>query len=220
MCSLQNQLSTIKQCIASMQEYENIYEQSAMKPIGFILNWRNQHLQTIFQHLYHVHHIRLFMTNSVNRRDVIKTLTDINIIKNDKRQVKHEQFLKSMPFLFSHNVFSVRRIKGCDHISCVTIDRVWISYGRNIVLANTSGATLHYISDSGGYLTGNHTVNAEQELIYVDINYNVKKLSKDMKTITTLIKTLDSTWTPQFVHYSMSTGDLLVGMWCEPEGIL
>lgn len=222
--SIQKQCSTIKQCIVSMQEYEHTYEQSAMKPVGFILLWKDQNLQKIFQQLNYVHHVRLFMTDSINRIDVVKTLTDINIFEKDKRQVRSEQFLKSMPSLISHKIFSVPRIKGCDHISCVTSNMVWISNGGNIVLANTSGATLHHISDSGGYFTGNHTVNAEQELIYVDINYNVKKISKDMKTITTLLKPLDLTWTPQCVHFSVSTGDLLVGlwcgMWCEPGNIL
>lgn len=220
MCSLQTQISTMRQCIISMQDYEHTYEQSAMKPIGFVLLWKNQHLQTIFQHLNHVHHIRLFMTDSVNRRDVVKTLTDINIIENDKRQVQNEQLFQFMPFLFLHNVFSVPRIQGCDHISYLTSNLVWISDGGNIVLANTSGASLHHISDSGGFLTGNHTVNTELELIYIDMNYNIKKLSRNLKTMTTIIKNMDSTWTPQCVHYSVSTGDLLVGMLCELEGIL
>lgn len=218
--SIQKQFSTIKHCIVSMQEYEHTYEQSAMKPVGFILLWKDQNLQKIFQQLNYVHHVCLFMTDSINRTDVVKTLTDINIVEKDKRQVGNEQLFKSMPFLFLHNFFSVPRIKGCEHISYVTSDRVWISDGGNIVLTNTSGATLHHISDSGGITTGIHTVNTEQELIYIDTNYNVKKLSRDMKTMTTIIKNMDSAWTPHCVHYSVSTGNLLVGMWGQHEETL
>lgn len=36
----------------------------------------------------------------------------------------------------------------------------------------------------------------------------------------TILKNMDSTWTPQCVHYFVSTGDLLVGMWCQHEEIL
>lgn len=132
--SIQKQFSTIKQCIVSMQEYEHTYEQSAMKPVGFILVWKDQNLQKIFQQLNYVHRVGLFMTDSIDRTDVVKTLTDINIVEKDKRQVGNEQLFKSMPFLFSHNFFSVPRIKGCQHISYVTSDRVWISDGGNIVL--------------------------------------------------------------------------------------
>lgn len=218
--SIQKQFSTIKQCIVSMQEYEHTYEQSAIKPVGLILVLKDQNLQKIFQQLNYVHRVGLFMTDSIDRTDVVKTLTDINIVEKDKRQVGNEQLFKSMPFLFSHNFFSVPRIKGCQHISYVTSDRVWISDGGNIVLTNTSGATLHHISDSGGIITGIHTRNTEQELIYIDTNYNVKKLSRDMKTMTTIIKNIDSTWTPHGVHYSVSTGNLLVGMWGQHEETL
>lgn len=144
-----------------MQEYEHTYEQSAMKLVRFILLWKDQNLQKIFKQLNYVHHIRLFITASVNRRDVVKTLTDINIVEKDKRQVGNEQLFKSMPLLFSHNVFSVPRIKGCNNVSCVTSDRVWITDGGNIDLTNTSGATLHNICESGGILTGIHTVSTD-----------------------------------------------------------
>lgn len=126
MFSIQKQSSTMIQRLASIQRYEHTYEQSAMKPMGFILLLKNQPLETIFQHLYHVHHIRLFMTDSVNSRDIIaKSMTDIKITAKE-RQIKYEQLFKPMPSLVLHNVFSVPRIKGCDHISCVTSDRVWI----------------------------------------------------------------------------------------------
>lgn len=36
----------------------------------------------------------------------------------------------------------------------------------------------------------------------------------------TILKNMDSTWTPQCVHYFVSTGDLLVKMWCQHEEIL
>eukprot|EP00105_Crassostrea_gigas_P045876 XP_019930024.1 PREDICTED: uncharacterized protein LOC105346123 [Crassostrea gigas] len=101
------------------------------------------------------------------------------------------------------------------HISCVTSDRVWVSDdGNNLILTDTTGVPLHRVEDScSGSFRGLHTVNSESELIYIDRNYNINKLSKDMKTTTTLVERTDSTWEPQSVYWSPSTGDLLVGMY-------
>lgn len=109
------------------------------------------------------------------------------------------------------------RVTGCYHISCVTPDRVWVSDRNNIILINTKGIILHRVEElnygynvSKGLLV--HTVNRESELIFTDRNFNIKKLSKDMKTSTTFIKGTDSKWKPQCVYLSPYNGDLLVGM--------
>eukprot|EP00105_Crassostrea_gigas_P039575 XP_019923723.1 PREDICTED: uncharacterized protein LOC105330472 [Crassostrea gigas] len=116
-----------------------------------------------------------------------------------------------------HHSLTVTGVYCCDHISCVTSDRVWVSDGRNILmLTDTTGVPLHRVEDSwSGLYGGNglHTVNSESELIYIDMNYNINKLSKDMKTTTTFIERTDSTWKPLCVYLSPSTGDLLVGMY-------
>ncbi|XP_065928683.1 uncharacterized protein [Magallana gigas] len=98
------------------------------------------------------------------------------------------------------------------HISCVTPDQVWASNNNDLILTNIKGETLYYLKDScSGLGTGRHTVNSESELIYVDMKYNIKILSKNMKTITTFIDRADSPWIPLCVYWCPSTGDLLVG---------
>ncbi|XP_078311651.1 uncharacterized protein LOC144618789 isoform X2 [Crassostrea virginica] len=108
---------------------------------------------------------------------------------------------------------SVTGVECCYHISCVTPDHVWVSDVHNIILTDTAtGKQLHSVEHSLGDVTGKHTVNCKGELIYIDNEYNIIKLCNDMKTTTTLIKHTDTTWEPQCVYCSPSSGDLLVGM--------
>ncbi|XP_078321502.1 uncharacterized protein LOC111117751 [Crassostrea virginica] len=108
---------------------------------------------------------------------------------------------------------SVTGVKKCEHISCVTPDRVWVSDHENIILTDTAtGKQQHSVEHPLDLMTGIHTVNCEGELIYIDNEVNIIKLCNDMKTTTTLIKHTDKTWTPWCVYCSASSWDLLVGM--------
>ncbi|XP_061193781.1 uncharacterized protein LOC133202019 [Saccostrea echinata] len=100
------------------------------------------------------------------------------------------------------------------HISRVSSDRVWISDGNNLILTNTAGDRLHHLTGipSGLFSYGVHTVNNDGDLIYIDSDYNINNLSKDDRIKTTLIK-YKAPWRPQSVYSSLSTGDLLVGMY-------
>lgn len=109
--------------------------------------------------------------------------------------------------------FKLTGVHGCDHISCVTSNRVWVNRLNNLILTNTKDVTLLRLDDSvSEFSIGSHTVNKEGELIYIDRNYTIKTLSKDMKTITTFIKKTHYLWKPMCGYCSQSTGDLLVGV--------
>ncbi|XP_062576437.1 uncharacterized protein LOC134238327 [Saccostrea cucullata] len=96
------------------------------------------------------------------------------------------------------------------HISHVTSDRVWISDKRNIVLTNTTGDILYHLTGIAD-LWGVHTVNRDGELIYIDSEYNIHKLSIENNTNITFIKHTAprEAWS---VFSSPTNGDLLVGM--------
>nr|XP_034309442.1 uncharacterized protein LOC117683735 [Crassostrea gigas] len=149
---------------------------------------------------------------------VMESLSGIPTPGTEKPQQGNQCLLKLMspPELLPS--LTVTGVDGCDHISCVTSDRVWVNDWRNnLILTDTTGVPLHRVKDSfsSGLLTGNrglHTVNNESELIYINRNHNINKLSKDMKTTTTFIEGTDSSWKPQCGYWSPSTGDLLVGM--------
>nr|XP_034309357.1 uncharacterized protein LOC105347843 [Crassostrea gigas] len=145
---------------------------------------------------------------------VMESLIGIPTPGTEKPQQGNQCLLKLMsPPEFLHSI-TVTGVGCCDHISCVTSDQVWVSDDRNsLILTDTTGVPLHRVEDSCSDLYGLHTVNSESELIYIDRNDDIHKLSKDMKTTTTFMERTDFTWGPWCVYWSPSTGDLLVGMW-------
>ncbi|XP_062612807.1 uncharacterized protein LOC134274550 [Saccostrea cucullata] len=105
------------------------------------------------------------------------------------------------------------------HISCVTPDRVWIGDhdGKNIILINSEGDILHMTNVMS--MRGQHTVNLTGDLIYIDRDGNIIKLSQDNRTKTTLIKKTEE-WEPKCIYSSHLNGDLLVGIWSYKKGII
>ncbi|XP_065931696.1 uncharacterized protein [Magallana gigas] len=208
------QMIEMSRHIVSLQEYELRYVQpeftfSALQFLSSIKTALPQIHLTL-------HTSQLSMTESLNKEDVMESLSAIQITERGNRCVGNQCLLKLTSGAEFHQFLTVTGVDRCLHISCVTSDRVWVSgYRNNLMLTDTTGVPLHRVKDScRGLYRGNgfHTVNNESELIYIDRNYNINKLSKDMKTTTTFIERTDSTWETRCVYWSPSTGDLLVGM--------
>ncbi|XP_061187275.1 uncharacterized protein LOC133195453 [Saccostrea echinata] len=107
----------------------------------------------------------------------------------------------------------VTGVRCGSHITRVSSDRVWISdYIGNLILTNTAGDKLHHLTDIDSDY-GVHTVTRDGDLIYIDREYNINKLSTDHTVQTTLIKYNTAPWIPVSVYSSPSTGDLLVVMY-------
>ncbi|XP_065937191.1 uncharacterized protein [Magallana gigas] len=198
--------------IVRLRRYEHRYVQPAFTFSALqFLSFTKTALPQI--HLT-LHTSQLSMTESLNKEDVMESLSAIQITERGNRRVGNQCLLKLTSGAELHQSLTVTGVYPCYHISCVTSDRVWVSDDRkHLMLTDTTGVSLHLVGDSCSYLFGFHTVNSESELIYIDRNYNINKLSKDMKTTTTFIETTDSTWRPRCVYWSPSTGDLLVGMY-------
>ncbi|XP_065929399.1 uncharacterized protein [Magallana gigas] len=198
--------------IVSLQRYVYIYEQRRIiRPLQFLSS-----IKTALPQIHlKLHTSQLSMTESLNKEDVMESLSAIQITERGNRHVGNQWLLKLMSGPEFHQSFTVTDADRCYHISCVTSDRVWVSDDRNkLILTDTRGVPLHHVEDSSRCLYGGlHTVNSESELIYIDRNFNINKLSKDMNTTTTFIESTDSSWTPQCVYWSPTTGDLLVGMY-------
>lgn len=144
------------------------------------------------------------------------TMESQNEIQNTDIKGLQEGNRHMMPTMFGfqlQNSFPFKRIRHPYHISCVTSDQAWVSDNKsNTILTNTAGNTLNYLNDiKSGF--GVHTVNSENELIYIDSNNIIKKLSKDMKNTIIFIDTIDSTLKPLCVFWSLSTEDLLIGLY-------
>lgn len=123
---------------------------------------------------------------------------------------------KQTPFLVLKQTFRVDGVNPVHHITYFKSDLIWVSNRFNLVLTNTTGNTmlgLTGLSSDTSAFSGVHTVNSEGELFFIDRDYNIKKLSKDMNTISLFVKqTDDSKWEPRSVYWSPSTRDLLVGI--------
>nr|XP_034310533.1 uncharacterized protein LOC117684053 [Crassostrea gigas] len=197
--------------IVSLQRYVYIYEQRrVIRPLQFLSS-----IKKVLSHIHlTLHTSQLSMTESFNKEDVMESLSAIQITERGNRRVGNQRLLKLMSGAEFHQSFTLTGVDCCYHISCVTSDRFWVSDGNKLILTDTTGVPLHRVEDSWTDLyRGLHTVNSESELIYIDRNYNINKLSKDMKTTTTFIERTDSTWESRCVYCSPSNGDLLVGMY-------
>eukprot|EP00105_Crassostrea_gigas_P041414 XP_019925562.1 PREDICTED: uncharacterized protein LOC109619606 [Crassostrea gigas] len=207
------QMIQVSRHIVSLQEYELRYVQPEFT-FGAL-----QFLSSIKTALPQIHltlHTnQLSMTESLNKEDVMESLSAIQITERGNRRVGNQCLLKLTSGAELHQSLTLTGVERCYHISCVTSDRVWVSDDRNnLMLTDTTGVPLHRVEDSCSdlYRGGFHTVNSESELIYIDWSDYINKLSKDMKTTTTFIEGTYSTWEPRCVYWSPSTGDLLVGM--------
>nr|XP_022290315.1 uncharacterized protein LOC111101954 [Crassostrea virginica] len=167
--------------------------------------------------------LRIMTRKHSPRKDTMKTIIKmlINLMKEIRlvpsgipRRAEVEDLLTLLSSPVVQKSLSVTGVKECFHISCVTPDRVWVSDYNKLILTDTAtGKQLHSVEHSLHSDNGIHTVNCEGELICIDKEYNIIKLCNDMERTTTLIKHTDKTWTPQCVYCSLSSGDLLVGMW-------
>ncbi|XP_065932120.1 uncharacterized protein [Magallana gigas] len=196
--------------IVRLRRYEHRYVQPAFTFSALqFLSFTKTALPQI--HLT-LHTSQLSMTESLNKEDVMESLSAIQITERGNRRVGNQCLLKLTSGAELHQSLTLKGVNQCSHISCVTSDRVWVSDYSNIMLTDTTGVPLHRVEDLWMCLfRGLHTVNSESELIYIDRKRNINKLSKDMKRTTTFKETTYSTWEPECVYWSPSTGDLLVG---------
>lgn len=187
--------------------FEQIYEQSAKNPIRF-LSTKKQVCSLQVSHRFAQHSL-LFMTQeSLNKCAVMNCLRTFQNIKSQRRKAVK---ILSVPLL-NRSITGVRGIR-CSHISHVTSDLLWVSDDKNnLTQINKTGEHLYHINDLySGVLSSSHTVNNDSELIYINSNFKIQKLSKNLKT-KTLVKIDMNDWTPISLYWSRATEDLLVGM--------
>lgn len=203
--------------IVSLQMYVHIYEQSAINPLQFISFTKTTRFPNI--HLT-FNSSQVSMSESLKKKDVMDSLSRLQITDRGKRHVRNARPLKLMPYPKLLHSIKIRKVNHCVHISSVTSYKVWVSdTENNIFLINTAGDTLQHIKFpcndvcSGGV----HTVNNRHELIFISkkVWYRISRLSNNMKKIKVFEKTGYFEWIPWCVYSSPSTGDLLVGMCSE-----
>lgn len=195
--------------------YERKYEESSVKPIQFLIMTKKTYFQKIKKSpILLFHTSKLSMNKYFIVKDVIKLLGVIQIEEGEIRHIQNDRLLKMVSPPELHQSITVPNIYSCDHISSIASDRYWINYKENLILISPEqNNASHKTYLCSGFSGGIHTVNRENELIYVDNMYNIRKLSMDMENPTTLIETTDSSWRPRCVYWSPSSGDLLVAIY-------
>ncbi|XP_078312224.1 uncharacterized protein LOC144618953 [Crassostrea virginica] len=198
--------------------YEQLSNIMVKQPIKFLRIMKRKQDSSKIQEKIHTQKDQEKLLTQRGKKEMVNIVVNLmkgmRLAKTGKRQAPGTELLltlMSSPVL--QKSLSMTGVQYCFHISCVTPDRDWVSDLNYIILTDTTtGKELHSVTHSLNSL-GIHTVNCDSELIYIDKDKNINKLSSDMKTTKTLIKHTDTTWEPWCVYCSSSSGDLLVGMY-------
>lgn len=125
----------------------------------------------------------------------MESLSAIQITNRGNRRVGNNCLLKLISGAEFHQSLKLRDVNQCCHIAFETSDCFWVSDNivNSIILTNTTGIPLHRLEDLCSDLyNGLHTMNSKGELIYINMKYNIIKLSRDMKTTHTFMQITDS----------------------------
>ncbi|XP_062582404.1 uncharacterized protein LOC134244148 [Saccostrea cucullata] len=213
--SLQQQKRKIAIHLASIENFELRSEQLANRPLKFLMFLKRTCIQKLKDTLNLTHYALVCLNEDINIEDVTDFLGEIQITETGKRQVRNESVLKLMSKPVLHRTVNVpgevyNIAYNITHISFVTPNQAWINDSKDLILINLEGDILRQLRDVYS-MYGQHTVNLTGDLIYIDSDGNIIKLSKDNRTKNTLIKKTKP-WVPQCIYSSHLNGDLLVGM--------
>lgn len=201
----------IKKHTAYLQTFEHIYEQSSATPVKFLLLIHKGRFLYIHDCPFIKKHAKL-QRESPSKKNVITTLMKVKQPTISNTRIGNERLLKLMSTIELYQYFTVPNCEHCYHISCVSSDLVWVSVDEHkLILVNKEGVVLKHLKDYHmGFCVRTHSVNSQGEMIYLDKQNCIRKLSQDMKT-TTIIEQPHSCY-PECVYLSPSTGNLLVVM--------
>lgn len=199
--------------ISSLVCSEHSFEQSAKDPVKFLLS--KSAFRTLKERYGCAKHAKLSVTKRLNAKGVTMLLSDIKVTEGRKRPMKIEPKLMPAPVL--QKFVLAKDVDFCSHMAFVTSDKIWIGCKNNFYLTDTNGNTLFHQEGPKNEFsfynpTAYFTITHEKNLIFIDKEYNIVKLSQDMEKITTLIETPYNHKGPCCVYFAPFAGDLLVGI--------
>lgn len=93
--------------------------------------------------------------------------------------------MKFVLFIF----LNVVGVFSCYYIFCIILEWVWVNDSKSFILINKVGEILYYLEDLCYKIYfGFYVVNREDELFYIDEEYNIIKLLRDMDRVILFIK--------------------------------
>lgn len=145
------------------------------------------------------------MNESLNKKDVMASLSGIQITERGNRRVGNKYLLTLMPVPECLLPLTLPGVDCCSHITFVTSNQFWVNDDKNnLIFSNTASKILHQVDDGlskSDSLTvyGSHTVNSYGEIIYMNSKLKINKLSMGMKTMNPFIETTDYIWKPRCI---------------------
>ncbi|XP_065942668.1 uncharacterized protein [Magallana gigas] len=129
--------------IVSLQRYVHIYEQMrVIRPLQFLSSIKTA-LPQIHPTLHTSQHS---MTESLNKEDVMESLSAIQITERGNRRVGNQCLLEMTSGAELHQCITLTGVDSCKHISCVSSSRAWVSNDESeLILTNSTGASLIYM---------------------------------------------------------------------------
>lgn len=210
---LQNQ--KMRSHIATIQKYEHRYEKSAIKPTKFI-SFLKTSLSNIQSGPKLAQSSHLSLTESINEENVIRFICAFTLSDRGKRRLGNESLLELMPRPELQQRLKLTDTSGCSHMSRVRPDQFWVSDNRNnLILLNKNGdIQKHFQNEIYTHvydLTGAHTVDRNNHLIYIDTNNQIIRfINREINTL--YFEDNDNQWIYRCVFSSQLTGNLLIGM--------
>ncbi|XP_062577963.1 uncharacterized protein LOC134239846 [Saccostrea cucullata] len=208
---LKQQRKEISKYLASMHNCEKKFEQSAYRPVEFLVYLKKTGVPIMKDIPKFVRFDHYYLDRKCNIKENIQALCEFPIRELGTIQFGSQFLLKLMPIAVLKNSIKLEYISNAYHICCVTSEMITVSDEDKIFLVHTTNQTQHLFTIKNKDDRGVHTVNGVGELIYMDKNFNIKSFSAVELKTKTLVKKIEP-WRPRCIYCNPSTGELLVGM--------
>lgn len=208
---------TMQSHLAGTEENEYLFEQSAKTPVKFLSFVKKTGIAQGQENIPLNKHGILSLTDRLDSEAVNQLLGAM--IEKRKRLLENEYLIRVMPTVLCKTSFQIKPLqlqrmipqRQCQGLG---LDQIWFSERDKLFSTNTKDETINEISydlSYSLYFRSTYTITREQELIYLNKNGNIVKISRDMESTILPIIT-DSFFRPHSIYCSPYSGELLIGM--------
>ena len=211
----QNQTTAMNKHLSKIKVADTIYHKFAQLnlPVKFLRFMKKNRFPHKNMTPVRVQHC-LFSTTKMDVRDLPIFRNEITRTERIKRNIRRKDLLRLMAVPELQKSSTFKTFTSCEHISCVTREKVWISERKKLFLIDiTTGSILHTINDIvDGWWWGLHTVNIDRDLLFISNDNNIIKLSSDRKTAKKILDVTDFPFQLRCLYCSPFTDDLVIGI--------
>lgn len=222
------QMKKLNRYISSLQNYEQSFDESVNGAVRFLLFIKKNCLLMVQDTSYlTLHTNNFFCSESLTKKNVAETLCTIQMRDGNIRCLGTNRLLKVMSSPELYQTVRVRALQSCTKLACIASDKFWVGDNSQVLLSNTKSDILYCRKNRCWFAEDamSLTTNSKGHLIFVNEGFDINKLSLSQNMIETEIvmmnfmnnepclKQTNDAWKPKCLHWSPSTGDLLIGMY-------